>query len=154
VAKRQQHMNSTAETELVFSPKSEKEKAGLVIYQDESHYYFLAKSIKDGKTQVELYKSVHRKKDVELISTLPVGNGKLVLRITNNADKCHFAISENGKDFKVLAENQDGKHLSTRVSGGFIGNVFAMYATSNGEKSDNSATFKYLKYSGEDSVLK
>jgi alpha-N-arabinofuranosidase len=78
----------------------------------------------------------------------------LVLRITNNADKCHFAISENGKDFKVLAENQDGKHLSTRVSGGFIGNVFAMYATSNGEKSDNSATFKYLKYSGEDSVLK
>jgi beta-xylosidase len=26
VAKRQQHMNSTAETELVFSPKSEKEK--------------------------------------------------------------------------------------------------------------------------------
>jgi alpha-N-arabinofuranosidase len=153
VAKRQQHLTSLPKQNLFFL-QNLKKKAGLVIYQDESHYYFLAKSIKDGKTQVELYKSVHRKKDVELINTLPVGNGKLVLRITTKGDKCDFAISENGKDFKVLAENQDGKHLSTRVSGGFIGNVFAMYATSNGEKSDNSATFKYLKYEGNDSVLK
>jgi xylan 1,4-beta-xylosidase len=53
-----------------------------------------------------------------------------------------------------LAKDQDGKHLSTKVSGGFIGNVFAMYATSSGEKSDNKATFKYLKYSGNDAVLK
>jgi alpha-N-arabinofuranosidase len=114
----------------------------------------LAKSIKDGKTQVELYKSVHRKKDVELINTLPVGNGKLVLRIATKGDKCNFYISENGKDFKVLSENQDGKHLSTKFSGGFVGCVYAMYATSNGEKSDNNATFKYLKYSGNDAVLK
>lgn len=154
VGKRQQHLTSMAETELNFSPKSEKEKAGLVIYQDESHYYFLAKSIKDGKTQVELYKSVHRKKEVELINTLPVGNGKLVLRIATKGDKCDFSISENGKDFKVLSENQDGKHLSTKFSGGFVGCVYAMYATSNGEKSDNNATFKYLKYSGNDAVLK
>lgn len=154
VGKRQQHLTSWAETELNFSPKSEKEKAGLVIYQDESHYYFLAKSIKDGKTQVELYKSVHRKKEVELINTLPVGNGKLVLRIATRGDKCDFAISENGKEFKFLAENQDGKHLSTKVSGGFVGCVYAMYATSNGEKSSNLATFKYLKYSGNDAALK
>lgn len=154
VGKRQQHLTSSAEVELNFSPKSEKEKVGLVIYQDESHYYFLAKSIKDGKTQVELYKSVHRKKEVELINTLPVGNGKLVLRIATKGDKCDFAISENGKEFKFLAENQDGKHLSTKVSGGFVGCVYAMYATSNGEKSSNIATFKYLKYSGNDAVLK
>ena len=154
VAKRQQHMYSVAETELNFTPKTEKEKAGLVIYQDESHFYFLAKSIKDGKTQVELYKSVHRKKDVELINTLPVGNGKLSLKITSKADKVDFEISENGKTYKIVAENLDGKHLSTKVSGGFIGNVYAMYATSNGEKSDNSATFKFLKYSGNDAVLK
>ena len=154
VAKRQQHMYSVAETELNFTPKTEKEKAGLVIYQDESHFYFLAKSIKDGKTQVELYKSVHRKKEVELINTLPVGNGKLSLKITSKADKVDFEISENGKTYKIIAENLDGKHLSTKVSGGFIGNVYAMYATANGEKSDNIATFKYLKYSGNDSMLK
>jgi alpha-N-arabinofuranosidase len=154
VGKRQQHLTSSAETELNFSPKSEKEKAGLMIYQDESHYYFLAKSIKDGKTQVELYKSIHRKKEVELINTQPIGNGKLVLRVATKGDKCDFTISENGKDFKVLAENQDGKHLSTKFSGGFVGCVYAMYATSDGEKSDNNATFKYLKYSGNDAVFK
>lgn len=154
VAKRQQHMYSVAETELNFSPKTEKEKAGLVVYQDESHFYFLSKSIKEGKTQVELYKSVHRKKEVELISTVAVGNGKLNLKITSKADKVDFEVSENGKDYKIIAENLDGKHLSTRISGGFIGNVYAMYATSNGEKSDNKASFKYLKYSGNDPMLK
>lgn len=82
VAKRQQHMYSVAETELNFTPKTEKEKAGLVIYQDESHFYFLAKSIKDGKTQVELYKSVHRKKEVELINTLL--RGKWQIEFKNN----------------------------------------------------------------------
>lgn len=154
VAKRQQHMYSVAETELDFSPKTEKEKAGLVVYQDESHFYFLSKSIKEGKTQVELYKSVHRKKEVELINTVAVGNGKLNLKITSKADKVDFEVSENGKDYKIIAENLDGKHLSTKVSGGFIGNVYAMYATSNGEKSDNKASFKYLKYSGSDPMLK
>jgi len=154
VGKRQQHIYSVAETELNFSPKTDKEKAGLVIYQDESHFYFLAKSIKEGKTQIELYKSVHRKKDVELINSLPVDNGKIVLRIATKGDKCDFSISENGKDFKILAENQDAKHLSTKFSGGFVGCVYAMYATSNGEKSNNKASFKYLKYSGNDPMFK
>jgi alpha-N-arabinofuranosidase len=76
------------------------------------------------------------------------------LKITSKADKVDFEILENGKDYKIIAENLDGKHLSTRVSGGFIGNVYAMYATSNGEKSDNKASFKYLKYSGNDPGLK
>ncbi len=155
VAKRQQHMYSTAETELNFNPKAENEKAGLVIYQDETHFYFLAKSLKDGQPQVELYKSVHRKpEEIELINTVPVGNGKLNLRITSRADKCDFEISENGKEYKSIAADQDGKHLSTKVSGGFIGNVYAMYATSNGKESNNQASFKYLKYSGKDPMLK
>ena len=154
VGKRQQHLNSTAETELNFDPKNEKEKAGLVVLQDESHFYFLAKSIKNGHTQVELYKSVHRKKEVELVNSMPIANSKVTLRIESKGDKYNFTMSENGKDFKSIAENQDGKHLSTKVSGGFIGCVYGMYATSNGEKSDNKASFKYLKYSGNDPMLK
>ena len=41
IGKRQQHLYCTTETELDFSPKSEKEKAGLTIFQDESHFYFI-----------------------------------------------------------------------------------------------------------------
>ena len=154
VGKRQQHINSIAETELNFNPKTEYEKAGLVVLQDESHFYFLAKSIKNGQTQVELYKSVHRKKEVELVNSLPIANSKVTLRIESKGDKYNFSISENGKDFKSIAENQDGKHLSTKIAGSFIGCVYGMYATSNGEKSENKASFKYLKYSGNDPMLK
>ena len=154
VGKRQQHINSVAETELNFNPKTEYEKAGLVVLQDESHFYFLAKSIKNGQTQVELYKSVHRKKEVELVNSLPIANSKVTLRIESKGDKYNFSISENGKDFKSIAENQDGKHLSTKIAGSFIGCVYGMYATSNGEKSENKASFKYLKYSGNDPMLK
>ncbi|MDQ6480102.1 family 43 glycosylhydrolase [Dyadobacter sp. LHD-138] len=43
IGKRQQHLYCTAEIELDFKPKSENEKAGLTILQDESHFYYLSK---------------------------------------------------------------------------------------------------------------
>src|SRR5690606_11897655 len=57
VGKRQQHLYSRAEPELQFRAEHENEKAGLVAFQNEEHFYFLALSKKEGQRVIQLYKS-------------------------------------------------------------------------------------------------
>ena len=152
VGKRQQHLYSTAETEINFTPKTDNEKAGLVIFQDEKHFYFIAKTQKEGKNVIQLIKS--KDKTTEVIAEQSIIAKKTVLKINSAGDIYNFYYSEDGKNWKNLQERVDGKFLSTKVSGGFIGCVYGLYATSSGEKSDNSASFKYLKYTGNDPMFK
>jgi alpha-N-arabinofuranosidase len=156
IGKRQQHLYSTAETELTFTPKSEKEKAGLVILQDEGHFYFLAKSQAQGKDVLQLYKSIPREKSMELLTETPLDSklAKIGLRITSQGDTYSFYTSTDAKNWKLLKDKLDAKFLSTKVSGGFIGCVYGLYATSSGEASTNSASFQFLKYQGEDPMYK
>lgn len=48
LAHRQQNLNCSATTSLEFSAIAENEKAGLVIFQNETHYFFLCKSVENN----------------------------------------------------------------------------------------------------------
>ena len=50
IGKRQQHLYCTAETELDFSAQSEKEKAGLTIFQDERHFYLISNYARETRS--------------------------------------------------------------------------------------------------------
>jgi len=154
IGKRQQHLYCMTEVELDFSAKSEKEKAGLAIFQDESHFYFLSKSAENGRPMIQLYKSFTGKKDMELLGQMPVADVSkpVKLRITAEGDSYSFHFSQ-GSSWQLLKDKVDAKFLSTQVAGGFIGCLFGMYATSSGEATTNSASFKYLKYSGNDPMF-
>lgn len=155
VGKRQQHIYSTAETELNFEPQADNEKAGLMILQSESHFYFIGKSKVNGKNMVQLYKGVPRSKEMELVSEYALlQTGPLKLKIESFGDYYNFSFAEKGGDFQILKDHIDGKFLSTKVAGGFLGSLYGMYATSTGKTSANKATFKYLKYKGDDPALK
>lgn len=156
VGKRQQHLNSTAETELNFSPKSTNEKAGLVIFQDERHFYFIAKSKSENKEVIQLFKSQPKEKTMELLTEVPLASNvkKLTFRIKSEGADYSFYYSTDAKNWHLLKDKVDGKFLSTKEAGSFIGCVYGMYATSSGEASTNTASFKFLKYSGNDPMLK
>ncbi|WP_020601308.1 glycoside hydrolase family 43 protein [Spirosoma panaciterrae] len=156
IGKRQQHLYSTAETELTFTPKSDKEKAGFVILQDEGHFYFLCQSKAQGKDVLQLYKGVPRSKEMELMTEVPLDAkaAKVGLRIASQGDSYSFYYATDAKNWQLLKDKVDGKFLSTKVSGGFIGCVYGLYATSSGEASTNSASFQYLKYAGDDPMYK
>ncbi|MEO6285407.1 MAG: glycoside hydrolase family 43 protein [Dyadobacter sp.] len=155
IGKRQQHLYCTAETELDFSPKSEKEKAGLTIFQDESHFYFLSKSVENGKPFVQLLKSGADGQSMELLAKQPVADASksVKLRIVAAGGFYSFYFSK-GASWELLKDKVDAKFLSTEVAGGFIGCLFGMYATSSGVPTTNAASFKYLKYSGNDPMFK
>ncbi|KPM48715.1 glycoside hydrolase family 43 protein [Jiulongibacter sediminis] len=155
VGKRQQHLYSMAETEIDFTPDAEHEKAGLTILQNEDHFYFLSKSVKVGQPVIELYQSVPGKKEMELLTSAPLlKSGKLKLRIESFGDYYNFSFAEKGSDFKLLKDHLDARFLSTKTAGGFIGCLYGLYGTSSGESSANKATFKYLKYKGDDPVYR
>lgn len=154
IGKRQQHLYCTTETELEFSAKSEKEKAGLTIFQDEHHFYFIGKSMDQNKPVIQLYKSGPAGKEMELLSQMPLADAAepVKLRIVAEGGIYSFYFS-NGSSWQLLKDKLDAKFLSTKEAGGFIGCLFGMYATSSGEKTTNFASFKYLKYNGGDPMF-
>ncbi|WP_460670844.1 glycoside hydrolase family 43 protein [Larkinella ripae] len=155
IGKRQQHLYSTAETELSFTPKTDKEKAGLIILQDEGHFYWLCQSRSQEKDVLQLYKSKPRTKELELLTEVPLTakTGKVGLRISSQGDTYQFHFSTDAKNWTLLKDKVDAKFLSSKVAGSFIGCLYGMYATSSGEASTNSASFRYLKYAGNDPMF-
>ncbi|MEP6556457.1 MAG: glycoside hydrolase family 43 protein, partial [Ferruginibacter sp.] len=156
IGKRQQHLFCSAETALDFLPQSENEKAGLVIFQNENHFYFMAKTVEQGKPVLNLYKSNRKEKSLDVLASTPIINTdkKLGLRIDARGGVYDFYYATAPDKWVLLKDNVDGKFLSTHDAGGFIGCIFGMYTTSSGKSSNNKASFKYLRYSGNDPMYK
>jgi alpha-N-arabinofuranosidase len=78
----------------------------------------------------------------------PIRAGRLYLKVEAREQAYSFyAASEPGRWFPV-AQDVDGRILSTPVAGGFVGTYIAMYASSNGQPSTNYADFDWFEYLG------
>lgn len=150
---RQQHLEGYASTSLSFSPSSENEKAGMLIFQNENHFYFLCKSVENSIPVLQLYKSV---KDsgggMELLQSqkLPAGDHEVNLKIEAKGNTYSFFYSlKNGK-WNLFKNKVDAKFLSTKVAGGFVGCMYALYATSSGAQSYTKAFFHSFECKGND----
>ncbi len=143
---RQSHMIGHAATRMEFSAANDKESAGLIIYENDAHYYLLVKTIRDNNPVIELIKSGPDQGSVILASvnlnenTLPIE-----LKIEARADHYNFYFAEKAGHWNLLKSHVDAKFLSTKTAGGFVGAVHAMYATSNGHPSDNTAKFDWFE---------
>ncbi|MCL4703606.1 glycoside hydrolase family 43 protein [bacterium] len=155
---RQQHLAGTASVAFDFSPKAEHEKAGLLIFQNEKHFYFLCKSVEGNKPVVQLYQSSARLPQMELLAFQPLDEthaGKeLLLKIEARRSTYSFFYALSPNEWTLLKDEVDAKFLSTKVAGGFVGCVYALYATSLGKPSDNTAYFDWFEYRGDDEVYR
>jgi len=155
IGHRQQHQNCSALINMNFIPKSEFEKAGIIIFQNENHFYFFCKSIKNGLPVVQLFKSTNSE-DMDLLEEKFLSqkemNKNLILKIKAEGKDYSFYYGFNKNNLKLLKENVDGTFLSTKVAGGFVGAVFGLYATSLGNMSNSNAYFDWFDYSGNDEI--
>jgi alpha-N-arabinofuranosidase len=153
---RQANLKGYGAISLSFKASAENEKAGLMVFQNERSYYFLCKTLKDGKPVVELYKSKtgSNEKD-ELLASAELKNDKpLQLKIQAENDKYHFYFAEIKNKWILLKDGVDGKFLSTKNAGGFVGCMYAMYASSNGVATTNKALYDWFEYKGDDDLYK
>jgi len=164
VARRQQHVRFRATTSLLFNANTENEKAGLLCFMNEDHFYFLSGSKENNKSMVELYQASKNVTDSNRMillasKSLPANyKGSVQLRVRASADKYAFYYSTDNNNWRLIKDNVDGKFLSTKVAGGFganfVGNTIALYATSLGNKTNSIAYFDWFQYKGDDAVYK
>lgn len=123
---RQQHTTFQAETEVSFTPRSDKDVAGMVLLQNEQHNFVFGKTLLDGKPAVILERAERVK--VLIGSAFLKSDGKLQLKIEGDGRYYSFFYREDG-EWKTIAAGVDAVNLSTNRSGGFIGNCIGLYAT-------------------------
>lgn len=154
ILRRQQHIQSEASVSLLFNTSKETEKAGLLLFQNETHYYFLCKSVQNNKPVVQLYKSTETGSDLIATQELDAANKELQLKIVTSDSSCRFYYATNQKDWKPVASNMDITFLSTKTAGGFVGTMYALYSSSNGLATTNNASYQWFQYKGNDEALK
>jgi xylan 1,4-beta-xylosidase len=143
VGRRQQHIDFTAQTEFEFTPQSNNECAGLALLQNKDFYYLFVVT-HTTETVVRLIKRSHG--EAKTLAERPISTDIYTLKVTAHEQDYSFYFSMNNQ-WHRLAENVDGRILSTPVAGGFVGAYIAMYASSNDQPSTNFADFDWFEYS-------
>jgi alpha-N-arabinofuranosidase len=130
-----------------------------MIFQNESHFYYLCTSVENGKQVIQLLKSTGNTVTAqpEVLESKNIESKvarELLLKIKANGDTYSFYYATQKNNWQLLKGNVDGKFLSTKLAGGFVGCMYAMYATSNGIATTNKAYFNWFECSNNDDVYK
>jgi alpha-N-arabinofuranosidase len=160
IGRRQQHARGSASVSINFLPKIENEKAGLLVFHNEEHFYFLCRSVEGNEPVVQLFKSCKEtvRDTMELLASQKIpkeqSEKELFLKIEARGNTYAFFYSSEPAKWNLLKEGVDATWLSTRVAGGFVGSMYAMYATSSSKMSTNTASYNWFEYRGNDDVYK
>ena len=137
VGRRQEHLNASASTAMVYSPPAEGDVAGLVAFETDESNYLLGVTLADGKRVVEV---VERNGQANggrpvVLATAPLTSSPsapVYLKITARGAQYDFSYGVRPGHWTTLVANADGTILSTKLAGGFssnfVGVMFGMYA--------------------------
>jgi xylan 1,4-beta-xylosidase len=165
VARRQQHMNFRSSVTLEFSPTLEMnsgaECAGMVVfYSDAYHFRFVRlgnrlELIERKAGQERTVASVECGTESGAESGADSGTTHITLEVSAVGQEYHFAFAERGEgkarapQTLTLLAKVEGSMLSAATAGGFVGTYLGIYASSNGERSSNTAYFSDFVYQGQ-----
>lgn len=134
VGRRQQHMYASASTSVRFAP-GPGARAGLTAIQNDEYWYLLSVANEGGSAQVRLERRAgpDQPSGGTLIASLPLAipaGAPVGLRIRARGGAYDFEYSTAPSVWHALRTGEDGKILSTKVAGGFVGTVFGLHAYS------------------------
>jgi len=131
LARRQQHLNPAATTRVRFEPSNDGAEAGLIAFQSDEYWYFLAVGREGGRRVIRLRRRGGGDDPafgtIVATSQLP-RTGPIDLRIEAHGASYDFEWSTAPGRWRRLASGADGTILSTKRAGGFVGAVFGLYA--------------------------
>ena len=141
LARRQQHINATAETALRFAPSRDGDSAGLAAFQNDDYWYAIGLGHEGGRDVVQLRRRAGPEDPATgtILASEPIeasAAAPLRLRIEAEGPRYHFAFAPGDGAWRTLARDLDGTLLSTRRAGGFVGAVFGMFAVSAPEPAE------------------
>ncbi len=130
VCRRMQHHEFEAATRMYFNPSDSTQKAGMLLFKDETHQLFMAVSQSGEGRSISLIKVDGP--DDRIISTniLPADATCFDLKVYSDGYGYEFVYSiDKGETWEILATAIDASHLSTTKAGGFTGTTIGMYST-------------------------
>ena len=118
-----------------YAPAAAGDKAGLVAFHNESHYFFLG-IVHDGtRPMIQLQRRASREATADSVlasASLPESLARPVfLRMRARDGRYDFFYATTPDEWKPLLEDADGTILSSKVAGCFVGTMFGMYAYGN-----------------------
>lgn len=126
---RQQHMNFSFTTTLEYTPKSEKDLAGIVCLQSEKFNYVFGISKKENDFFLILERTDKGQSTIVASAKIDVKN-PVRLQVKAVGDSYEFSYSTNETEFINVGGTVSGDILSTDIAGGFTGSLIGLYATS------------------------
>ena len=151
VGRRLQNIDFTASTAMEFDPRADGECAGLVLLQNDRHQFRMVKTLKPAgglSYQLVIQLICRRSGRDSVLAEQEIQPGRIYLKVETNGQDTNFFFAEQADDWKPLAQNVDGRILSTQIAGGFTGVYLGMYASSNGKESTNLADFDWFEVFG------
>jgi alpha-N-arabinofuranosidase len=152
VGVRQRHISFTAETAMEFEPSNEWELAGLAVQQNNRAYYALVCGRSGDKHVVRLMKK-SADGALEVRYEAAVSSGPIHFKVAAKGRDYSFFYREQNEPWRCMANDENGRILSTRSAGGFVGAYIGLYATSSGQSSTNHADFDGFSYQGQDEIF-
>lgn len=115
-----------------FVPEHDKQCAGMLLFKDEVHQYFLGKHLKDNSQRIVLRRITDNGTEEIAGKALAADNKTVDLRIESKGMKLDFKYSaDGGETWETLAEDLDAGFMSTARAGGFTGTTVGLYACDN-----------------------
>lgn len=141
---RQQHSKGSVSSEMNFKTSKSNEKAGIIAFQNNAYFYYMCKSVVKGKPVIQLFQSSENSMKLLIEKPLQsVASIKLIIEAKGVA--YNFLYAEEGAEWKTLKSDVDARFLSTKEAGGFVGTIYAMYTTSLGMETENTARFNWFE---------
>ena len=129
VARRQQHMYASASTAVRFTPGSSADRAGLAAIQNDEYWFAL--SVAKGRVVLERRAGPDDPARGVTIASAPIRTATgapVYLRIQARRGAYDFAYALTPGQWRTLRKGEDGKILSTKTAGGFVGTLIGPYA--------------------------
>jgi len=164
IGRRQQHINFEAVTKMEFNPQNDYEAAGIALVQNNNHQFRFEYSIEAGQKVIRLIKCVSKVEiDFEAVTYSGENIESIIVQKAFASDIVYLKVTAIGQDYnfyygaslenmEVLAEKVDGRILSTDIAGGFIGTYIGLFASSNGNSSNNIVDFDWFDYKGDNLI--
>lgn len=130
VCRRINHHNFSADTEMTFVPEDYSQNAGLLVFKDETHQYYLARTLEGESHLIELRKITENGSQTLAKKEITPSATTVTLKVCGKGLEYAFSYSiDGGESWQTVAEGVDAGFTSTDVAGGFTGTVVGMFAS-------------------------
>ena len=132
-----------------FFPKSECESAGVLILQnDKFHYRFERCLSSDRRGFLRVVKAAGETDEIIAKHEFQETEAHLSLTVICEDMELSFFLIKPDGTMEKIADSQDARILSTEFAGGFVGSLAGVYASGNGNDTDNYADIFWADYRG------